>query len=170
MQCTFATARLRVARWPSEGNEGSIDLPSVVARLLTPAVTAPLPDSWQGPYSRSRAATWIQERDAEGTTLLVEASSTGDPVGLVLLHDSDEAEEPGTELRLGYLIAESCWGRGYATELVQGFMRWAGSSGYRRIVAGVASHNTASRRVLEKSGFRRAADASGPEEFWMLET
>ncbi len=169
MQCTFATTRLRVDRWPSEGDSGSTDLPSVVARLLTPSVTAPLPDSWRGSYSRSRALAWIQDRDAEGTTLLVEHKSNGRPVGLLLLSDSAEAGEPGTEVRLGYLIAESYWGRGYATELLQGFVRWTRSSPYRRIVAGVASDNTASKRVLEKSGFRRSPEARGAQEFWIFE-
>ena len=168
-RCSFETARLRVSRWPSEVGKESIDLPSVVAQLLTPNVTASLPEPWHGPYSRSRAARWIQDRDAEGTTLLVEDRSSAEPIGLVLLHDSSQVGDSSTELRLGYLVAEAYWGRGYATELLNGFIRWTRSSPYRRVVAGVASDNTASKRVLEKSGFHRLPEAGGPEESWVFE-
>jgi RimJ/RimL family protein N-acetyltransferase len=141
----------------------------VVAALLTPAVTAPLPEPWHGPYTEARAAAWIRDRDAEGTTLLVADQTTDEPVGLVLLHDASEPGRPTSELRLGYLIAECRWGRGYATELVRGFVGWARGSPYDRIVAGVATDNAASRRVLEKAGFSVVPEPPGPEIFYSIE-
>ena len=41
-------------------------------------------------------------------------------------------------------------------------VRWAGEAGYRRLRAGVWDWNVASRRVLEKLGFREAGRA-GPD-------
>lgn len=83
--------------------------------------------------------------------------------------DSSEAARPRSELRLGYLIVESRWGRGYATELLQGLVEWVRIAPFRRIVAGVASDNVASKRVLEKSGFVRHGEANGIEEFYVIE-
>ena len=170
VECSYETPRLRVSEWSSGTRRlRSFDLPSFVAQLLTPNVTAALPESWRGPYSRTRAAAWIEARDLEGATLLVEDRTSGDPIGLVLLHDSPEAAGHGRDLRLGYLIAESHWGCGYATELLRGFVGWARTAPHRRIVAGVASGHAASIRVLEKSGFCRLDETTGSEGFYVLE-
>ena len=59
------------------------------------------------------------------------------------------------ELRLGYLVSESQWGRGFATELVRGVVNWVRVRGFRSIIAGVAKGNASSIRVLEKTGFSR---------------
>ena len=157
-----------MSRWPSGTRQGSLDLASFVAQLLTPNVTAPLPEPWHGPYSEHRAAAWIKDRDDEGTALLVVERATGNPMGLVLLHVSPEIRKPDSELRLGYLLAESYWGRGFATELLGGFVEWARTASYRRVVAGVASDNAASRRVLEKSGFTRKREATGSEDLYVI--
>lgn len=61
--------------------------------------------------------------------------------------DADEAE-------LGYWIARSHWGQGYATEAARAVLRLAAALGHRRIAAGHFTDNPASGRVLEKVGFR----------------
>ena len=43
---------------------------------------------------------------------------------------------------------------GYATEAGRAVVTWAGEAGYRRLWAAVWDWNVASRRVLEKLGFR----------------
>jgi RimJ/RimL family protein N-acetyltransferase len=132
---------------------GSIeDLPAVVAAMLTEPVTRWLPPHWHGAYTRGRAEAWIAEQDAEGTILLVEDRRTGEPLGLVLLFE--EAFEDGVDVRLGYLLAENAWGRGYGGELLGGFVAWCRARGdVRTIVGGVAPENTASIRLLERYGF-----------------
>lgn len=57
-------------------------------------------------------------------------------------------------VELGYWIARSHWGRGYATEAGRALLASAKVLGHRRIKAGHALDNAASRRVLEKLGFR----------------
>ena len=68
-----------------------------------------------------------------------------------------EAEEGNgaTDIRLGYLLSESTWGKGIASELVHGFVSWCrGQTSILSIAGGVALDNPASNRVLEKNGFQ----------------
>ena len=113
--CDFETSRLAVSGWHSPQNADR-DLVRIVAELLTPAVTAPLPEPWHGPYSPERARCWIAERDAEGASLLVTERHSAQVVGLMTLFETvpDDGSD-GVEVRLGYLLAESAWGRGLAT-------------------------------------------------------
>ena len=169
--CHFETDRLYVAEWhrgaSSPGASGQ--LAEFVAALLTPAVTAQLPPPRQGDYTTERARQWIDERDAESTQLLIRTRERSEPIGLMILHEGGTIEAP--DLRLGYLMRESSWGRGYATELLRGFVGWARTSDYHRIVAGVARSNAPSIRVLEKSGFVPMPDhdPEGSELFFIVD-
>ncbi|MCU7890094.1 MAG: GNAT family N-acetyltransferase [Candidatus Thiodiazotropha sp. (ex Ustalcina ferruginea)] len=127
-------------------------LAQVVSTILTPSVTQSLPEGWQGTYTVERAAEWIQERDQEGATLLVVEQSTRLPIGMMILFENND-EELGHTIRLGYLVSETVWGRGIATELVQGFVGWCRGKAIVSIMAGVERYNIPSQRVLEKSGF-----------------
>ena len=56
---------------------------------------------------------------------------------------------------LGYRLRASAWGRGYATEGARALVRRAFTElGASRIVATTMAVNTASRRVLEKTGLK----------------
>jgi RimJ/RimL family protein N-acetyltransferase len=58
------------------------------------------------------------------------------------------------EVNLGYWIGRPFWGRGYATEALDGAIAWASRTWKRRaLVAGHFADNPASGRVLEKAGF-----------------
>ena len=67
---------------------------------------------------------------------------------------------PGrTEVRIGYLLSESAWGKGFATELVGGFVAWCRQyASLQSVAGGVERGNVASIRVLEKNGFYAVAD------------
>ena len=56
-------------------------------------------------------------------------------------------------LRLGYMLAESSWGKGLASELVRGVVEWCENKDVASVTGGVERDNIASRRVLEKCGF-----------------
>ena len=140
---------------------------------MTEPVTRALPPGWQGPYDLERAAEWIAERDREGTTLLVTERSTRDAVGLLILFETETEDRAGIDIRIGYLLAESAWGKGFATELIAGFVEWCRlQGGIYSITGGVALDNPASIRVLEKNGFRPAGespqDAAGEHIFELL--
>lgn len=57
---------------------------------------------------------------------------------------------------IGYTLARASWGQGYATELASGLLQFGFETlGLHRIHAIVEPDNTASMRVLEKSGMQR---------------
>src|SRR4051794_14286258 len=71
-------------------------------------------------------------------------SSAHQVAGNILSWSSDGKRE------IGYWIDRALWGRGIATEAVSAFLRLEQT---RPLHAGVATHNAASIRVLQKCGF-----------------
>jgi len=55
---------------------------------------------------------------------------------------------------LAFELLRAAHGRGYATEAGHAVVAWASEAGYQRLWATVRDWNAASRRVLEKLGFR----------------
>ncbi len=137
--CRFETARLQVQPWASVPLEAKRAL---VGNVLTPAATRELPPHWHGPIAD--VDRWIDERADEAPALV---SHEGQLIGFLTLYPD------GEELRVGYVLGESWWGRGLATELVEGLVDWARAAGARRLLAGVTRENPASGRVLTKNGF-----------------
>ena len=66
-------------------------------------------------------------------------------------------------VEIGYSVLTQFQGRGYATELVGGLVRWAmGQPGVTRVVAETEWANPASVRVLDKAGFTPGVPAAEP--------
>lgn len=88
------------------------------------------------------------QNPARASTFLIEHEDHG-PVGVIgLFEDADTAPE------VGYWIGRPFWGRGYATEALEGARVWASKTWKRRaLVAGHFDDNPASGRVLEKADF-----------------
>jgi ribosomal-protein-alanine N-acetyltransferase len=86
--------------------------------------------------------------------LAVERKGTADVIGYcgLITHGNGSPDEP----ELAYELLRAAHGRGYATEAGRAVVTWASEAGYRRLWAGVWDWNVASRRVLEKLGFREA--------------
>ena len=166
--CRFKTEHLLVKEWHSRSADSVADqeLALVVCKLLTQSVTQSLPERWQGEYSTERASQWIEERDNEGTTLLVLERSSGTPIGLMILFENND-DPRGRAVRLGYLLAESAWGMGLASELVRGFVEWCRTGDIASIVSGVARDNVASQRVLEKNGFVLQRDIDDSADLYL---
>ncbi len=58
------------------------------------------------------------------------------------------------ETHVGYLLAEGYWGKGLASELLQGFIGKASEIGpWTKLVCGVDPANVASAHLLKKLGF-----------------
>ena len=170
--CAFETDRLQTkewhsATWPMRCDD---DLASVVAGILTEPVTRTLPVAWHGSFTEERARDWIAERNREGVGLLVLEKATAKPVGLIILFEIPS--DDGIEVRLGYLLAEASWRLGFATELVDGLVRWCRAQpSIRSLAGGVAPDNPASRRVLKKNGFcpgELVGEDDGSEEILRL--
>ncbi len=68
---------------------------------------------------------------------------------------------------IGYWIGRPFWSRGYATAAARGVVRFAFSElGLRTLHACCLEHHRASRRVLEKAGFRHAGSERDPGPKW----
>ena len=110
--------------------------------------------STDGRPSVADVAARIQaEIEAPGPRLLtVERKATADAIGYcgLTLHGNGTADEP----ELAYELLRAAQGSGYATEAGRAVIAWASEAGYRRLWAGVWDWNVASRRVLDKLGFR----------------
>ena len=64
----------------------------------------------------------------------------------------------GDQVELGYWIARSHWGQGYATEAARAVLQLARALGHRRIYAAHFVDNPASGKVLVKAGFSRSGE------------
>jgi [ribosomal protein S5]-alanine N-acetyltransferase len=99
------------------------------------------------------AAQIRAEREESGPRILaVERKLRADVIGYcgLTIHGNGSPDEP----ELAYELLRAAHGCGYATEAGQAVVTWASEAGYRRLWAGVWDWNVASRRVLEKLGFR----------------
>jgi RimJ/RimL family protein N-acetyltransferase len=153
--CSFVTDRLVVNDWARLLADDSAETirDSFVMSLLSDAVTRDLPPGWQGHYDMDRAASWFAERQVESTVLLIANRSESNPVGLLILTESEHSDGV-SDIRVGYVIAESAWGKGFATEVVAGLADWCRDNGtIRSLISGVADRNGASARVLHNNGF-----------------
>ncbi len=168
--CEFETSRLRVGEWHSVPLRPGRDLAVVVTEMLTDGTTRSLPSAWHGAYTPERAQAWIAERDEESATLLATGRESGEPLGLVILFELAADDQPDDlDLRLGYLLAEPAWGRGLASELIEGLVSWCRSQpSIRSIAAGVATDNVASARVLTNNGFAPVGHPDHGEQIYEL--
>ncbi|MBO0831706.1 MAG: GNAT family N-acetyltransferase [Actinobacteria bacterium] len=84
--------------------------------------------------------------------LAVQRKGTADVIGYcgLTIHGNGSPDEP----ELAYELLRAAHGSGYATEAGRAVVTWASEAGYRRLWAAVWDWNVASRRVLEKLGFR----------------
>jgi [ribosomal protein S5]-alanine N-acetyltransferase len=97
----------------------------------------------------------IRERDwaADRRYSFAIVAEDGSIVGAVIL--SNVSRGAFQNATIGYYVASAYNGRGYATAAVKQAVGYAFTSvGLHRVEAGVMDHNPASKRVLEKAGFR----------------
>ncbi len=159
--CEFVTNRLQVGPWSAVAQRAGLDLAVVIAELLTDRTMVALPESWQGSYTLDRAKAWIEERDTESRTLLVMEAASSRPVGLVVLAELP-LDDSTVDVRIGYVIAESSWGRGFATELLSGLVGWMRTEpSVHTMTGGVDLTNHASIRVMENNGFHQISNDEG---------
>jgi len=87
-----------------------------------------------------------------GDVKWIVVAATGEPVGWISLRDVNREHQLGA---VGYTIGERFRGRGFATAAVRALLPFAfDAADLARVEAIAAVANTASRRVLERAGFR----------------
>jgi [ribosomal protein S5]-alanine N-acetyltransferase len=98
-----------------------------------------------------RTADGHWSRHGFGLLAIVERES-----GRVVGEAGLQVLEAGPDIELGYTLARTAWGRGYATEAARAVLYWA-FAGLRleRVVAVADPANDTSLRVLDRLGMRR---------------
>jgi RimJ/RimL family protein N-acetyltransferase len=99
-----------------------------------------------------RIALWTDHWNVHGFgETLFEKRATAEPIGWGGLQHSIIGI--GACLTVGYVVAPSAWGHGYATEIAAASVGYAFDVlGAEQLFASVLATNAASRRVLEKAG------------------
>jgi len=159
----ISTERLDLVAATLAHVEAELAAPERLADLLA----AQVPPSWPpGEYDRN-AMEFFRGRLREGGPAVdgwygwyaIRRAAPGTPAALVgaggfLGPPSDEGV-----VELGYSVAPEHRGRGYATEMARALVRRAlETAGVRRLVAHTTRRNPASVAVLERCGFRAAAE------------
>lgn len=159
MFAKFHTARLQVEAWSDRLNDkaGRQRLADELVTVLTPDVLRHLPAPLQISDTPQAIDHWMTARAAESDVFTVRNLATSDLLGLVILAEFPEPEAI-TTVHLGYLFAAHAWGKGYATELLNGLVQTYLDQGTPvQLLGGVERDNVASARVLQKAGFEKVA-------------
>jgi ribosomal-protein-alanine N-acetyltransferase len=167
-----------MTRWTLEGSGATLrrlrpsDAAALGRILRDREVTRTLPVH----VRRETGEQWARrvlarERKGDGATFVIIPPGSTEAIGQVRLFNRMVTEQ---RAELGYWLRRDHWGQGVATEAA----RWACAFGFRsmalhRIEAAVVTGNPASRRVLEKLGFRyegvsrqAARDSGGWSDAW----
>ena len=153
----FGTERLSVAHWaetiavPVARRRFATQLPD----LLTPNVIIHLPPFFD--LTDQNMDQWIDARDAESDIYLIRETSTDAIIGLMFL-----TPPYNNDIHLGYLLGQTTWGEGYASELLAGLVLHVPKTGFR-LLGGVGRENPASAHVLRKTGFQIVPELSDTE-------
>ncbi len=138
----------RIRPWKSE------DAPYIAEAVNNIKIQNNLRDGLPFPYTAEDARTYIQAMlGADKNKTYAFAITVEDKaIGSIGVFRKDNIHSRTAEL--GYFIAESYWGRGLGTSAVKQVCRLIfETTDIIRIFAEPFSYNTASCRVLEKSGF-----------------
>jgi RimJ/RimL family protein N-acetyltransferase len=118
------------------------DLPTFFAQQLDPQATdmAAFPARARDPFMKHWARIMADKTNTLKTILF-----NGEVAGNIVSWDQDDRRE------VGYWLGREFWGKGVATRALLSMLGYVTR---RPMYAHVAKHNVASRRVLEKCGFR----------------
>jgi RimJ/RimL family protein N-acetyltransferase len=136
-------------RWPRASDIASVTRFASLADVAR--MTALIPH----PYPPGEAERFIMKAradNANGSALVLAIIQKGGGrhmIGLLGAHPVAVAD-----IEIGYVLAPPVWGKGLATEAVKALADTVFSlTRANRILANSRTHNSASRRVLEKTGF-----------------
>lgn len=119
----------------------------------------------EGRPSVADIAAQIRAERAESCPgiLAVERRDTAGVIGYcgLVFHGNGSPHEP----ELAYELLRSAHGCGYATEAGRAVATWVSEAGYQRLWATVREWNVASRRVLDKLGFRETGRAEPDADY-----
>lgn len=155
--CLFKTNRVSILNWNFIESQTDFEDSTIksVLNIMTPNVTEALPDGWQNINTNEKAENWINERKEDSNFYSITSTETNEIIGFMFLYEIKKSKE----LRLGYLLTESTWGKGIGSELIKGLVKWSSDLGIiNSISGGVGKDNIRSIKVLEKNGFYKSND------------
>lgn len=150
MSMDFSTSRLSVTELTKHAlrTAASQSLCETVPHILSDVVVANLPPYFQGVNDPESAYVWLEKMLSESRLFVVKMHSREQAIGFVFI----SVDEDGAHI--GYLLSETSWGAGLASELLEEFILQAKQGGqWKRLIGGVDSSNSASMHLLEKLGF-----------------
>jgi RimJ/RimL family protein N-acetyltransferase len=158
----FSTRRLCVRTWSAVIGDADLRarFSAALPGILTEPVLRHLPEGLRHTGANFDPTEWMAvllSRVEVGVVLTRDGERS---IGFLTLR-GDDAPDP--EISVGYLLAEEAWGRGFATELVEGVIAACRATGDVRLRAGVATGNPASMHVLRKAGFREIGTPDDPD-------
>jgi RimJ/RimL family protein N-acetyltransferase len=154
MSLTISTPRLTLR--PPEPRDAD-----AIARAVADYDIAKMSAMIPHPYPAEVADGWImfqsaQARRKQAFNFVIDVAGEG-----VLGSCGVFRRRPYTDWEVGYWVAKPAWGRGIATEALAATVAWARAViAPPRLTAGHFLDNPASRRVLEKVGFRPTGHSS----------
>lgn len=152
MSVEFDTERLVAEPLNLAAHEEELAALHADARVMT---------SMGGTRDRDENRVWVEQntrhaRDEGFGVFVFRARATGEAIGRGAIR---RLEIGGlVEVEIGYVVAADRWGRGLATEMGKWLVAYAERAGLRDVVAVTQSGNIASRRVMDKLGFRYERD------------
>jgi ribosomal-protein-alanine N-acetyltransferase len=148
------------------------DAPSMSLNGDSPAITKYMSLSFPSPYTLDQAKSWIAlniGRSQQTDFVICEATSPDTPIGGIGLKLGSDISSHTAEL--GFWVGEKYWGKGYTTEVLEGFTTWSfesweGKNGQRlrKLWGKVFDGNMASMRCFEKCGYIREGVLRGHVE------
>jgi RimJ/RimL family protein N-acetyltransferase len=130
------------------------DLDCLLRYANNPKIASNLRDQFPYPYTRRDGLDYLSYVRTMDVPMSFAIEHAGEAIGGIGFKLGIDIARLSVEM--GYWLGEPFWGRGITTLAVQAASDWAFDE-YKviRIFATVFDHNTASMRVLEKSGFVR---------------
>lgn len=159
MALSFTTSRLTVSEITSDYL--LTDLSQQVQQILIPDVVENLPPYFHGIDSDQSAHSWLERMLSDSRLLLVKLRQ-GTLIGFLFAY-----VEKDSEAHIGYLLAKEYWGKGLASELVQGLIEEvAQTERWHKLIGGVDKSNLASAKLLNKIGFVAQPDGGNQVLFF----
>lgn len=160
MTLNYKTSRLSIVEYCADASDNETVV--AVIALLTPNVTAYLPPYFSHIDSMSSAKKWIEKMLFESRLLVVKLTDTNTIIGFIFIsHDHSE------DAHIGYLLGEVYWGKGYASELLKGLIDlMTHQNKINRLIAGVATTNVSSCKLLKKLDFIKVVSNNSETIFY----
>ena len=139
---------LKVRSWRKD------DLQALLRHANNAKIAANLRDQFPHPYTRRDGIDFLDFARSQEPECAFAIEFGDEAVGGVGFLVGRDIARMSAEM--GYWLSEDFWGRGIATRAVTAMSEWAFDH-YKltRVFAMAFAHNSASIRVLEKSGFER---------------